>query len=102
MANELADILACVDVPELHTEVTAATDNRVSAHLNCIDGARVSSQLFEHYTGIAVPHTNRSILRAGHNMFVIESQIQDSCAVVLKTTDWAVPVLDTVDNTGAI
>lgn len=102
MAQELADLLAGFDVPELNAEVAGAGDNGVAAHLDGVDGAGVAAELLEQGARGAVPDADGHVLGAGDDVLVVENEIEDGGGVVTKLTDGLVARSDVVDDAGGV
>lgn len=102
MTRELADVFPRVDVPQLDAEVAAAADDRVAAHLDRVDGARVPAQLLEHCARLAVPDADADVFGAGDDVAVVEGEVEDCGGVVFEAHEGLVVVGDGVDDAGSV
>ena len=102
MAQELADLLAGFDVPELNAEVAGAGDDGVAAHLHGVDGAGVAAELLEQGTSGAVPDADGHVLGACDDVLVVENKIEDGGGVVAELADGLVAGFDVVDDAGGV
>lgn len=102
MAQELADLLAGFDVPELNAEVAGAGDDGVAAHLDGVDGTGVAAELLEQGARGAVPDADGHVLGAGDDVLVIKNKIEDSGRVMSELADGFVARSNVVDDAGGI
>lgn len=102
MTPEFSNLLACIDIPEFNSKVSAAGNNRVPAHLYGVDWATVTSQLFQELASGAVPYTDADVLGARHDVLVIKAKIEHSSGMVEETAYRAIAPINIVYDAGAV
>jgi hypothetical protein len=102
MSGEFLDVLASVDIPQLHFEISTAADNCVSPHLHSVDRARMTPKLFQHCASVSIPNADGDILRAGNNIAFVKGKVKYCRCVMLEFPNWLIVVLDVVDNASAV
>jgi hypothetical protein len=90
------------EVPEFGYSVTTSRDDKIPPKLNSIDRSPVASQLLEELTSFPIPNTEESVLGAGDNVSMVETDVKNTRSVASKAADGSIVVLHVPDDAGVI
>lgn len=72
------------NIPHHHLSITTGANDLVALESNGIDWALMPLEGGEEFKGASIPDTDESVFRAADDMFVVDTEIEDTSSVSIE------------------